>query len=455
MTKVVGLHALAALAALAAPRLVGELVDAVTTGTTRSHIDTLVDLARRLGAAADRPDVGGAAGLVHHGRDRVRPAARAVHRPGDLAAAVDRRARRHRRPRVPHHQRRRGALARRAVRHPVAVRRRGDHHRSPSSRPSSPAAVVALPIVLGVPIIWVSTRRYLRLAPDGLPARAGHLRRGQRGHHRDGRRRAHGRRPRARGPAPPAGRRGDPRAASRPSATRCGCGCSGSPRSSSPTCCPSPAPCSGAAGWSRPGTRSIGTVTAVVLYVQQMTGPLDELLIVARRDPGRRDVAGPGHRRRRRAAGPGADRRDARQPRRGGRATCTTPTASGRDVLNGVSLDLAPGERLAIVGPSGAGKSTLGRLLAGIDGPRSGRVEVGGVRLVDLELGQLRGEVALVTQEHHVFVGTLADNLLLARPAAIRRRAVVRAAAPSTRDGWAGRAAGRPRHRSSAAAGTP
>jgi ABC-type multidrug transport system fused ATPase/permease subunit len=90
----------------------------------------------------------------------------------------------------------------------------------------------------------------------------------------------------------------------------------------------------------------------------------------------------------------------------------------GHDVLNGVSLELRPGERLAIVGPSGAGKSTLGRLLAGIDAPGSGRVEVGGVRLVDLELDRLRGEVALVTQEHHVFVGTIADNLLLAQPGA-------------------------------------
>jgi ABC-type multidrug transport system fused ATPase/permease subunit len=86
-----------------------------------------------------------------------------------------------------------------------------------------------------------------------------------------------------------------------------------------------------------------------------------------------------------------------------------------RDVLHGLDLDLEPGERIAVVGPSGAGKSTLGRLLAGIHPPRTGRVEVGDVRLVDLELETLRQEVALVTQEQHVFVGTIADNLRLAR----------------------------------------
>jgi len=89
-----------------------------------------------------------------------------------------------------------------------------------------------------------------------------------------------------------------------------------------------------------------------------------------------------------------------------------------RDVLHGIDLDLEPGERVAVVGPSGAGKSTLGRLLAGIHPPRVGLVEVGGVRLVDLPLDTLRTEVALVTQEQHVFVGTLADNLRLARPRA-------------------------------------
>lgn len=91
---------------------------------------------------------------------------------------------------------------------------------------------------------------------------------------------------------------------------------------------------------------------------------------------------------------------------------------TGHDVLHAVSLDLVPGERLAIVGPSGAGKSTLGRMLAGIHPPSRGSVTVGGVPLVDLAEERLRSEVALVTQEHHVFVGTIADNLRLARASA-------------------------------------
>jgi ABC-type multidrug transport system fused ATPase/permease subunit len=89
---------------------------------------------------------------------------------------------------------------------------------------------------------------------------------------------------------------------------------------------------------------------------------------------------------------------------------------AGRDVLHGIDLDVRPGERLAVVGPSGAGKSTLGRLLAGVHPPRTGRISVGDVPLVDLPLDDLRGHVVLVTQEHHVFVGTVAENLLLARP---------------------------------------
>ncbi|WP_262850605.1 ABC transporter ATP-binding protein [Mumia quercus] len=87
---------------------------------------------------------------------------------------------------------------------------------------------------------------------------------------------------------------------------------------------------------------------------------------------------------------------------------------AGREVLHGVDLELAAGERLAVVGPSGAGKSTIGRLIAGIQGPTEGAVTVGGVGVTELELDDLRRRVALLTQEHHVFVGTLRDNLQLA-----------------------------------------
>jgi ATP-binding cassette subfamily C protein len=89
---------------------------------------------------------------------------------------------------------------------------------------------------------------------------------------------------------------------------------------------------------------------------------------------------------------------------------------TGHDVLTDVDLAVRPGERLAIVGPSGAGKSTLGRLLAGVDAPRRGRVTVGGVPVADLPADELRRRVLLVTQEHHVFLGTLRDNLAMAAP---------------------------------------
>ncbi|GAA4396472.1 ABC transporter ATP-binding protein [Fodinibacter luteus] len=165
------------------------------------------------------------------------------------------------------------------------------------------------------------------------------------------------------------------------------------------------------------GHISVAAATAVTLYVQQLLDPLGELIswldeiqfaatslariLGVEEVPPDRVATG---------ARPEGDRVDVDDVRYSYR--------EGRDVLHGVSLGLVPGERLAIVGPSGAGKSTLGRLMAGIDGPRTGRVTGGGVPLVDLELPVLRGEVALVTQEHHVFVGTLAENLRLPRPEA-------------------------------------
>lgn len=88
----------------------------------------------------------------------------------------------------------------------------------------------------------------------------------------------------------------------------------------------------------------------------------------------------------------------------------------GHDVLHGIDLAVRPGERLAIVGPSGAGKSTLARLLAGIDAPDSGIVSLGGCPVTDLDPAERRRRIALLTQEHHIFIGSLRDNLSFAAP---------------------------------------
>jgi ABC-type multidrug transport system fused ATPase/permease subunit len=90
----------------------------------------------------------------------------------------------------------------------------------------------------------------------------------------------------------------------------------------------------------------------------------------------------------------------------------------GRDVLHGVTLTVEPGARVALVGPSGAGKSTLGRLLAGIYSPRVGDITLGGAALDQMSAEQVRSHVALVNQEHHVFVGSVRDNLRLAKQGA-------------------------------------
>ena len=163
------------------------------------------------------------------------------------------------------------------------------------------------------------------------------------------------------------------------------------------------------------GDATIGAVTTIALYATQIMHPIGELIFwldeiqvgatSLARIIGVADVA------------PDRTARDARPDGEDVEATAVRYAyRPGHDVLHGVDLTLRPGERLAVVGPSGAGKSTLGRMLAGIHPPTGGRVTVGDVPLVDLPLDELRGHVALVTQEHHVFVGPLADNLRLADP---------------------------------------
>lgn len=162
------------------------------------------------------------------------------------------------------------------------------------------------------------------------------------------------------------------------------------------------------------GYVTVGAVTTIVLYTYQITGPVWELIFwvdeiqVAATSLAR--IVGVQLVEPDRESRPGTPV-DEDIASRG----LTYAYREGHNVLHGIDLDLAAGERLAVVGPSGAGKSTLGRMLAGIHPPTDGTVTVGGVPLIDLPLEELRGHVALVTQEHHVFVGSVADNLRLAQ----------------------------------------
>ncbi|MFK4099026.1 ABC transporter ATP-binding protein [Streptomyces sp. NPDC019531] len=165
------------------------------------------------------------------------------------------------------------------------------------------------------------------------------------------------------------------------------------------------------------GVLSLGSVVAAALYLQQLVNPLDQILVRVEQlqSSGASFARVEGLAQAPRTAEgdspvPADDRIDVTDVR--------YSYGRGGDVLHGVDLTVRPGERLAVVGPSGAGKTTLSRLLAGVDAPTSGSVTVGGVPVVGLGPEQLRRQVVLVTQEHHVFLGTVRDNLLIAEPGA-------------------------------------
>jgi ATP-binding cassette, subfamily B, bacterial len=92
--------------------------------------------------------------------------------------------------------------------------------------------------------------------------------------------------------------------------------------------------------------------------------------------------------------------------------------AQNADVLHDVSIDLQPGERIALVGPTGAGKSTLAKLMVRFYDPRHGDVSYGGVDLRDATLGSLRQRIVVVPQEGFLFFGNVRDNIRMARHSA-------------------------------------
>jgi ABC-type bacteriocin/lantibiotic exporter with double-glycine peptidase domain len=84
------------------------------------------------------------------------------------------------------------------------------------------------------------------------------------------------------------------------------------------------------------------------------------------------------------------------------------------EVLQGLDLEIAPGERVAIIGPSGSGKSTLADLIFGLRAPTHGDIELDGVNIRDLRLNSLREQVSLV-KEPEVIEGTILENVWLGR----------------------------------------
>ncbi len=85
-------------------------------------------------------------------------------------------------------------------------------------------------------------------------------------------------------------------------------------------------------------------------------------------------------------------------------------------VLDGLTLDIPTGSRVAVLGPSGSGKSTLAALLLKVVAPASGHIRLGGVDVADLPAGQVRSRMAWLSQATHLFSDTVRANLLLGRP---------------------------------------
>jgi ABC-type bacteriocin/lantibiotic exporter with double-glycine peptidase domain len=93
-------------------------------------------------------------------------------------------------------------------------------------------------------------------------------------------------------------------------------------------------------------------------------------------------------------------------------------SGDGPDALSGISLTVAPGEKIAIVGGSGSGKSTLARLILGLYDPTGGEISYGSTPLTDIDLGHLRRQCGVVTQDADIFSGSVLTNIALAKPEA-------------------------------------
>lgn len=180
---------------------------------------------------------------------------------------------------------------------------------------------------------------------------------------------------------------------------------------------------------------SVGAVTAAALLFQRLFGPLGQLLFsfnevqaagaALTRIVGVAEMAVPG-------IGP-------LQPQPAEAALVARGVRhhylDGPEVLHGIDIEVAAGRSLAVVGESGAGKTTLAAILGGVFPATAGAVAVGGAAIEDLDPVALRQRVGVVTQDVHVFAGSLRDDLTLAVPEASDEQ-INSALAVVGADGW-------------------
>jgi subfamily B ATP-binding cassette protein MsbA len=103
-------------------------------------------------------------------------------------------------------------------------------------------------------------------------------------------------------------------------------------------------------------------------------------------------------------------------------------------VIQGISLDIQPGEILALVGPSGAGKSTLFNLIPRFYDPTGGRITIDGCDLRAMTQDSLRARMAIVPQETMLFGGTIRENILYGRLNATEDEMIAAARAANAHD---------------------